>query len=130
VLRDCRQDLVDHGHYVTSRWIDSEIDSTDEDACALCARTDFVDVVTADTIVSFTEAPRCASRGARHVEFGIALGLQKRMIIVGPREHVFHFYSGVERFECWGEFLSTLTGVAPFQLEEGGCLRRFNESSK
>ena len=109
-LRDYRQNLVDLGHYVTSRWLDSERD--DEGEFATAARTDFLDVITCDVVVSFTEAPRCASRGARHCEFGLGLGMNKHMVIIGRNEHVFHYLPLVERFDHWGEFLSTLTGVA------------------
>jgi len=42
-------------------------------------------------VITFTETPRSSnSRGGRHVEFGIALGMRKRAVVIGPRENVFH----------------------------------------
>ena len=50
-------------------------------------------------MVSFTEGG--GGKGGRHVEFGLGLAQGKRMIIVGPREHVFHTADGVEQFDTW-----------------------------
>ena len=38
-------------------------------------------------LIAFSEEPRAlnASRGGRHVEFGIALALGKKVAVVGPR---------------------------------------------
>jgi hypothetical protein len=38
-------------------------------------------------------------------EFGIGLGLCKRLVIIGPREHAFHFLPQVECFASWADFL-------------------------
>ena len=58
------------------------------------AKEDFADVLACDLLIAFTEPPRSsASRGGRHVELGIALGLMKRVWIVGYRENIF----------CWLE---------------------------
>lgn len=56
------------------------------------AHDDFRDVVSCDLLIHFTEQPRSDSgrgRGGRHVEMGIALGMMKRVWIVGPRENLF-----------------------------------------
>jgi hypothetical protein len=106
VLRQFRQQLEALGHIVTSRWLDA--DSEDPAALALCAAEDLIDVVTSDTVVSFTEEPRGNSRGARHCEFGIGLALNKQLIIVGGREHAFHHLPQVQCFASWADFLATL----------------------
>jgi hypothetical protein len=105
-LRQYRQDLESLSHIVTSRWLDAS--GEDPEALALCAGEDLIDIVTADAVVNFTEPPRCNSRGARHCEFGIGLALNKQLIIVGPREHAFHFLPQVKRFASWADFLATL----------------------
>jgi hypothetical protein len=102
-LRQFRQQLEALGHIVTSRWLDAE--GEDPGALGRCAAEDLIDVVTCDTLVNFTEEPRCNSRGARHCEFGIGLALNKRLVIVGPREHAFHFLPQVECFASWADFL-------------------------
>lgn len=75
------------------------------------ALDDWEDVLAADIVINFTEAPRTAttSRGGRHVEFGIALGLGKRVIVVGHRENVFHLLPVVEFYPTWGDAIVGLT---------------------
>jgi hypothetical protein len=89
------------GHTITSRWIDGHEDEggeyllggTNRELYATFAREDLEDVQQAETVVSFTEPPRAGNlrgRGGRHVEYGYALALEKRLIVVGPLENVFH----------------------------------------
>ena len=63
-------------------------------------------------LIAFSEEPRAggASRGGRHVEFGLALAWGKGVVVVGPRENVFHTLPQVEHFWRWPEALSALTG--------------------
>jgi hypothetical protein len=105
-LRQFRQQLEALGHIVTSRWLDAS--GEDPDNLGLCAQEDLIDVITADIIVNFTEKPRGNSRGARHCEFGIGLGLNKRLILIGPLEHAFHFLPEVQCFASWADFLGRL----------------------
>jgi hypothetical protein len=66
------------------------------------ATDDFEDVCNAQLIINFTEQPRSkANRGGRHVEFGIALANKSRVIVVGYREHIFHWLPQVEFVETW-----------------------------
>lgn len=46
------------------------------------------------------------SRGGRHVEFGMALALAKRCIVIGPRENVFHLLPQVEQYDSWEQYLA------------------------
>jgi hypothetical protein len=105
-LRKYRQDLEDLGHIVTSRWLDAS--GEDPEALGLCAQEDLIDIVTADIIVNFTEEPRGDSRGGRHCEFGIGLALNKQLVIIGPREHAFHFLPQVECYDSWDKFHALL----------------------
>lgn len=67
------------------------------------AEEDLEDLLASDVLVCFTEHPRAKiSRGGRHVEFGVALAFGKRLIVIGPRENVFHTLEEVERFDQWG----------------------------
>ena len=46
----------------------------------------------ADAVIVFTEMPNSVlATGGSHVEFGLALAQGKRVIVVGPRENVFHY---------------------------------------
>ena len=67
------------------------------------ALDDVADLQDAEVVISFTETPRSGhSRGGRHVEFGMALAWGKRLIVIGPRENVFHTMPGVLHFWEWG----------------------------
>jgi len=125
-LCEYRKQLQELGHDVQSRWLDGKHQISDtgkpigdhgealveeigndnwERNSALrakFARDDWEDVTGADVVISFTEAPRSnANRGGRHVEYGVALALGKRVIVVGHRENIFHWLPVVEFFETW-----------------------------
>lgn len=99
-VRDFIQRL---GFVVTSRWLDTAWTSRPGGSSAAppeyrdkYALIDLEDVAEADIVVSFTEPPEQAGgRGGRHVEFGYGLALNKLMIVVGPRENLFHEHSEV-----------------------------------
>lgn len=102
------------GHLVTSRWVrpDSGHDKPRDSAQgthaekARWAAEDFNDVRACETLVSLQEEPRGASRGGRHVEFGIALAQDKKIIVIGPRETIFHELSFITHFSNIEEFKS------------------------
>lgn len=113
-MQRCRDDLEALGHTVTSRWIngdhkmvnDSMFSPGDENIAERFAVEDYEDLLEADCVISFTEPQRSTnSRGGRHVEFGIALGLGKHNVIVGPKENVFHYMPGLDVYDSWPEFL-------------------------
>jgi len=107
-MRHYRNMLSDIGIKVTSRWIDThggtlaealgeaELNANPERGIQF-ALIDIEDIHEADTMISFTGA----GRGGRHVEFGIAWTLSKRLILVGSREHVFHTLPGVHCYPDW-----------------------------
>ena len=79
------------------------------------AQDDLRDLSAADTLIAFTDPPRSkASRGGRHVEFGYALAMRKRIIIVGPRENVFYWLPQVERFDTFDQNLIAHLKQVPF----------------
>ena len=114
-MQQYAKDLVVRGHVVTSRWIlgDHDIRAHGQSSAPhympQWAQEDWEDLVIADTVISFTEAPDGAKhgrgRGGRHVEFGIALAMQKRCIVIHHRENVFHWLPAVEFYSTWEEFL-------------------------
>lgn len=132
-LASYRTELESMGHVVQARWLNGEHQVSDSgtpigdngeklvegdsgsnsaEACALRSRfaqDDLEDVNSAELVISFTEPPRAkASRGGRHVEFGIALANKSRVIIVGHRENIFHWLPVVEFYATWKEALSVL----------------------
>lgn len=119
-MRGVRDVLTALGHRVTSRWIDChggkypgsftpEQLNYDPGYCSAIARDDYTDLAAADVVISFT-SPDGGGKGGRHVEFGLALGLGKRLIVVGPRENVFHtLYPEVEHYSDWSHLVVALT---------------------
>ena len=107
-LRGYADELVAAGHVITSRWIlgGNGIPETAEVnmESQRFALEDFRDLQVAGAAISWTEPPRVEStaRGGRHVEFGIALAMGKRLLVVGPRENLFHTMPNVYQFDRWG----------------------------
>ena len=109
-LQIYRDIFATQGHEVTSRWINGNHQVSDDGLSAegtkaqreQFAKEDWEDLLASDTIVAFTEPPRSEfSRGGRHVEWGIALALQKRCICVGPAENIFYCLPQVLHFPNW-----------------------------
>jgi hypothetical protein len=99
-MRGVRDTLEALGHEVTSGWIDDpavyDMERLDSDpaGCAAFAAEALADIFAADTLISFTGD---GGKGGRHAEFGYALGLRTRhLVVVGPREHVFHTLPDIE----------------------------------
>jgi hypothetical protein len=113
------------GAVVVSRWLESDLAAVDAGfstenlgSPAMIARAwryaekDLEDLAICDAIVSFTGE---GGRGGRHIEHGYAIGMREawpgstmapvRLIVVGPREHVFHCHPATEVYEDFGEFL-------------------------
>lgn len=99
------------GLMVTSRWLgdgahewtgvpDHEIPPV---AQAAFAREDIEDIEKADLFVLFTEpVGQHGTRGGRFVEFGYALALGKRCVVIGPHENVFcHVARQYDTFEAF-----------------------------
>lgn len=108
--------LESAGHQVTSRWIRQatgdmpdgctvELMNQRPSECAPHAQTDMDDIRRSNVLVCFTEWP--SSTGGRHVEFGYALALGIRIVIVGPREHIFHTIPQVEHYSTREKFEET-----------------------
>jgi len=87
-----KADLEARGHRVPARWLLGEHQIHGLEAAravendgpvhvaqaALFAEDDIEDLFGADMIVNFTEMPRHgATRGGRHVDYGVALGLRR-----------------------------------------------------
>lgn len=100
-LREFAAYLRARGEEVTSRWINGSHEINDhpsDKARQRLAEEDMQDLIDADVMISFSEPPLTATRarGGRHVEFGLAIAWGKRIIVVGPKENVFHYLPGIE----------------------------------
>jgi len=102
------QELRDLGIEVTSRWLEephapsTSMDELSGDLLEMYADTDVHDIKRAHMLVFFSQDPKTPGvRGGRHVEFGIAHALGKTIVVVGPRENIFHFRDNVAQFDTW-----------------------------
>jgi len=102
------------GHIVTSRWhegerhqaSEEELLGADQILAIRLASEDWDDLERAELLIAFTDGQQRPG-GARHAEFGLALGLHMVCWICGPREHVFHALA--ERvFGTWEETKAAL----------------------
>lgn len=109
------------GYKVTSRWIyggHDTVDANHDEDKQRYAEEDLEDLLLADIIVSFTEDPSTQvpgrARGGRHVEFGIAIGMNHYVsnfkvidtVVIGYRENAFHWLPDVEFYPTWEEYLT------------------------
>ena len=119
------------GAVVTSRWIDChggeleqsytpEALAADPVGCWRHGTADLEDLDNADAIVSFT-GDGGGGKGGRHIEHGWALRQRAhdefdnwisdvrlvpfRLIVVGPRENIFHCHPATEVYAGFSEFL-------------------------
>lgn len=116
-MQEVARQLNQVGHEVTSRWIWGSHQLSDAELAtngpvvheSRFAQEDLEDVHAADILVAFAEPLRQPTRGGRHVEFGVALALGKRLIVVGQREHVFHSLPVVEVVATTKELFAALS---------------------
>lgn len=104
------------GHKITARWLNG-----DEEKPGMTQRDkgqmDVDDVVAADVVILFStpkamfKEPGEGVSGGRHFEFGLALGLRKKMILVGPPESVFHHLLSVTQVDDAVAALGAITAM-------------------
>lgn len=115
-MRERRCELQALGHSVTSSWLDlhqnplpgpctTEHINAHPEYWARFAENECADIEDAEALVAFTGG---GDRGRRHAAFGFALSLSKTMVVIGPREHIFHTHACVLRLDTWDEFLHCL----------------------
>lgn len=134
-LRDVGERLRAFGHKVTSRWVwaDRRAGRRFEDIPfeekAEIALENLDDVRACDVLVLFNDHTPGASRGGKFVELGMAIALDKRLIIVGERSSVFEFLPGASRvvdvemllgvFDNWAKTIETDVGPLPTEAGHG-----------
>jgi hypothetical protein len=109
------QELRASGIEVTSTWLEeahgpnTQLQDVRDEELSGYAEADLRDVYRAEWLVFFSVDPTIpVARGGRHVEFGYALGLGRKILVVGPKENIFHYLPEihfVNSFEETKEFL-------------------------
>jgi hypothetical protein len=113
LLRDA---LARSGIECTSRWLDEEgfIGDTgdfelDEERIRSVASKDDDDVRAAtDGLILISETKGHRVNGGKHVETGLALGLGRKVYVLGRRENIFHWHPLVRVFERYEDLLTHL----------------------
>lgn len=99
--------LARNGHKVTSRWLTEHMEAETPEMLVEQAHNDLDDVRAADVLVLDTRVPG-SPRGGRHTEFGYALALGRRVILLGPRVNVFHYLEEVAQVDTPSALLRAL----------------------
>lgn len=113
-LRHVANLLRENNIEVTSRWLleslplSTQLPDLTVSNLREFAEIDGEDIRTADTLVLFSEDPLVGlPRGTHHTEFGYALGLGKRVIVIGGYENVFHYLPEVIHYATIQDFLDS-----------------------
>jgi nucleoside 2-deoxyribosyltransferase len=98
--------LRDAGHFVNSSWLAEDFSLTasygDAERARLAAK-DVSEVAASDTLVLLASPHRVP--GGKFVETGVALGLGKRVVVLGHRENMLMYHPSVERYDSVEDFL-------------------------
>jgi hypothetical protein len=118
-----REQLLSIGDIVVSRWLDF---GKKPKWSSGIARADCEDLIAAQTVIIFTERPNTIlATGGHHVEFGLALAQNKGIIVVGPRENVFHYLlPESQMFASWNGAFATIKRWALLQRRS---IRKLND---
>lgn len=92
-MRAWRVRLAAAGIAVISRWINGDHEGRADEDRRRFAAEDLEDLRMADVVIAWNpiEHHGGGRGGGRHVEFGYALALGLPIVLVGAREHVFHW---------------------------------------
>ena len=117
--------LEEQGHSITSKWVHGDHDlvpwkyrqhwTTDigtpdgvDPHAQPIAIQDYDELKEANTLIFFSQKPsNPAPRGSRHVEFGMAYSLGIEILVIGPRENLFHTMPEIRHWTTWEQFQST-----------------------
>ena len=103
------------GIKVTSTWMTEphggqvQLADVRDDQLREYALRDLEEIKAANIFILFSESDQTANRrGGRHVEHGYALALGKPILVVGPRENIFHYLDNVEHYETIDEVINAM----------------------
>lgn len=95
-------------HKVQADWINQAKDFQDDEAGRRYAIRDIEELRQVDSMICFTGDT--LSKGGRHTELGVAIGIGKVVHIIGPMESVFHRHPLVMQHDTVDNFMAWLKG--------------------
>lgn len=111
--------LRDHGHAVVQTWhlepheANVTLAQCGDELLVQYSERDLGELRTCDILIFFAEDQHSQPpRGGRHVEFGYALAHDKRILVVGERENMFHYLPDVEVYPSFSAAIQALTPAA------------------
>lgn len=114
-LNGYRERLHRDGLEVTSHWLTADppapIAALTDAHWRDLAEADIDDICRADALIAFAEEAE-GGGGGRHVELGVALALDKLVVVVGRPEHLFHRLPQVRVALDWEGAHATLREAA------------------
>jgi nucleoside 2-deoxyribosyltransferase len=109
--------LEDAGFEITSTWLQerkgsgTELTELSNRFLREHAANDLRDIEAADMVVFFSVGPtELTKRGGRHVEFGLAYAMGKKIVVCGPKENIFHYLDEIVQFNTFDDMLRVLKG--------------------
>lgn len=114
--RSLAQKIGQQGYGITSHWLYKKPSGAGvyTGSPATWQEQDLADVDRADALVHVTARREDGyTSGGNHVEFGYALAKGKPVLVLGPRESVFHHNVGVQQFASEADLLKYLALELP-----------------
>jgi hypothetical protein len=122
---EAKRRIEEAGHLVNAQWITLEDIDTHKPKRDMeyYAQMDADDVVACDQLVLLTEPTEdrlfhkrrnsilSLTTGGKHVEFGIAMALNKPVHVVGEKENIFHYHPVTNMYEDLDAFINALEPV-------------------
>ncbi len=107
LMRIWRRELLDTGRFmVTSRWLNRDLTQHPDVLTAqfpLWGRENVADIMSARIVIGWNSGG--LGRGGRHTDFGMGLAFGKQLVVIGPQQHIYHYFPGVEVFRDWVGFM-------------------------
>jgi len=118
------QVLREEGIEVSSNWLDeiagpnATLSDFPDEYFVMAAQTDLTDIDGSDALLFFSEDPlEPHVRGGRHVEYGYALAKGIPIIVIGPKENIFHFIDRVLVVKTFADAVGVLKQLAEIEEE-------------
>ena len=114
-IKGYAKELEAAGYEITSTWLherkgaSTELTQLSNRFLREHAAIDLRDIEAADAVVFFSVGPtELTKRGGRHVEFGLAYALGKKIVVCGPKENIFHYLDDVIHFNNFEDLLKAV----------------------